>query len=95
MQNKYIISNNIVIVLKPRGKRALTDVNCYWKMTLVVALDGVASFSRLKDVTNTYKRMQHSPLIGGISSVQWRKEDFECVSAVYCVLESKKISSSA
>ena len=63
-------------------------------MTSAMALDGVTSFLRLKDVTNTCKRMQHSPTIGRISSVQWGKvgreaEDFKCVYVVYCVLESK------
>ena len=42
-------------------------------MTPVVALDGVVSFLRLKDATYSCKRMRHSPTIGGISSVQWRK----------------------
>ena len=58
-----------------------------------MALDGVTSFLRLKDVTITCKRMRRSLSIGGSSSVQWRKleeaEDFECVFVVYCVLESK------
>ena len=31
----------------------LADVICYWKMTSFMALDGVTSFLRLKDVTNT------------------------------------------
>ena len=74
MLNKcYIcISNDIVTVLKARGKRTRADVNCYCKMTSVVALDGVASFLRLKDATYSCKRMQHSPTFGVISSVQWR-----------------------
>ena len=42
-------------------------------MMSVIALDSVMSFLRLKDVTNTCKLMQHSPTIGGISSVQWQK----------------------
>ena len=36
-------------------------------------LYGVTSFSHLKDVTNTCKRMWHSPTIAGISSVHWLK----------------------
>ena len=68
-------------------------------MTSFMALDGVTSFLRLKDVTITCKRMRRSLSIGGSSSVQWRElgeaEDFECVFFVYCVLESKKISSIA
>ena len=42
-------------------------------MTSFAALDGVTSFSCLKDVKNTYKRMRRSLSIGGSSSVQWRK----------------------
>ena len=56
-----------------------------------VALDGVTSFLRLKDVTITCKCMRHSLSIGGSSSVQCGKleeaEDFECGFVVYCVLE--------
>ena len=42
-------------------------------MTSFIALDGVTSFLRLKDVTITCKRMRCSLSIGGSSSVQWRK----------------------
>ena len=42
-------------------------------MTSFMPLDGVTSFLRLKDVTNTRKRMRRSLSIGGSSSVQWRK----------------------
>ena len=42
-------------------------------MTSFMALDGVTSFIRLKDVTITCKRMRRSLSIGGSSSVQWRK----------------------
>ena len=45
----------------------------YLKMTSFMALDGVTSFLRLKDVTNTCKRMRSSLSIGWSSSVQWRK----------------------
>ena len=31
----------------------IADVICYWKMTSFMALDGVKSFLRLKDVTNS------------------------------------------
>ena len=51
------------------GKHALAGVNCYCEMTSDMALGGVTSFLRLKDVTNTCKRMQHSPTTGWISSV--------------------------
>ena len=60
--------------VRQRGKSALADVICYCKMTSGIALDGVTAFSCLKDVTNTCKRMSHSPTIGGISSVQWRED---------------------
>ena len=73
MLNKRVISNNNVTVVKTRGKRALADVNCNCNMTSVMVLDGVTSFLRLKDVTNACIRMRHSPTLGGISSVQWRK----------------------
>ena len=39
----------------------------------LLALDGVTSFLRLKDVTITCKRMRRSLSIGGSSSVQLRK----------------------
>ena len=51
----------------------LADIICNRKMTSFVALDGVTSFLRLKDVANTRKRMRRSLSIGRSSSVQWRK----------------------
>ena len=51
----------------------LADVICYCKMTSFMVLDGVTSFLRLKDVTNTCKHMRPILSIGGSSSVQWRK----------------------
>ena len=36
----------------------LADVIGYWKKTSFQALDGVTPFLRLKDVTNTCKRMR-------------------------------------
>ena len=51
----------------------LADVIWYWKKTSFMALYGVASFLRLKYVTNTRKRMRRSLSIGESSSVQWRK----------------------
>ena len=52
----------------------IADVICHWKMTSCMALDGVTStsFFRLKDVTNTCKRMRRGLSIGGSSSVQSR-----------------------
>ena len=62
-------------------------------MTSFMALDGVTSFLRLKDVTNTCKRMRRGLSIGGSSSVQDGKleeaEDFKFVFVVYCALKSK------
>ena len=55
-------------------------------MTSLMALDGVTSFLRLKDVTITCKGMRRSLRIGGKLE---EAEDFECVFVVYCVLESK------
>ena len=52
----------------------IADVVCYWKITSFMALDGVASFLRFKDVTNTCKRMRRGLSIGGSSSVQWRND---------------------
>ena len=43
-------------------------------MTSFMALGGVTSFLRLKDVTITCKRMRRSLSIGGSFSVQWRKD---------------------
>ena len=61
-------------------------------MMSVMALDGVTSFLRLKDVTNTCKRMRHSPTVGRISCNGGKLEEaenFKCVFLVYCVLELK------
>ena len=43
----------------------IADVICYWKMTSFMALGGVTSFLRLKDVTNKCKRMRRGLSIGG------------------------------
>ena len=51
----------------------LADIICYCKMTSFMALDGIASFLRLKEVTSTCTHMLHNLTIGGNSSVQWRK----------------------
>ena len=48
----------------------IADVIDYCKMTSVMAVDGVTSFLRLKDVTNTCKCIRHSPTIGVNSSLQ-------------------------
>ena len=46
----------------------IADVICYWENTSLMALDGVTSFLRLKDVTNACKRMRRGLSIGGSSS---------------------------
>ena len=62
-------------------------------MTSFMALDGVTSFLRLKDVTITCNRMRRSLVLAGALQCNGRKleeaEDFECVFVFYCVLESK------
>ena len=63
-------------------------------MTSFMALDGVTSFLRLKDVTNTGKRMRRGLSIGGSSSHRKggkleEAEDFKFVFVVYCALKSK------
>ena len=78
----------------------LADVICYWKMTSFMALDGVTSYLHLKEVRSIRKPMERSLSIGESSSMQWGRkleeaEDFKCVFLVYCVLQSKYISSSA
>ena len=70
---KRVISTYMVTFLKARGKCALADINCCYKLTSVVSLDGVTSILRLKAATYLCKRMRYSTTIGGISSVQWQK----------------------
>ena len=65
--------SEICTALKAQGKCVIADVICYWLMTSFMALDGVTSFLRLKDVTNTCKRMRRGLSIGESSSVQRRK----------------------
>ena len=59
--------------VKAQGNCVIAAVICYWKMTSFMALDDLTSFLRLKDVTNTCKRMRRGLSIGGSSSVQRRK----------------------
>ena len=62
-------------------------------MTSFMALDGVTSFLRLKDLTITCKRMRRSLSMAGVLQCNSGKlevaEDFKCVFVVYCMLESK------
>ena len=78
-------------MLKARGKRALADVIYCCKMTSFMALDGVTSFIRLKDVhlqthVNVCDTVQ---LLAGIIQCNGGKLEEECVFFVYCVTESK------
>ena len=63
----------------------------YCKMTPVVALDDVTSFSRLKtlqiQVCDTVQPLAGFLQCNGGKLVE--AEDFKCVFVVYCVLESK------
>ena len=58
-------------------------------MTSFMALGGVTSFLRLKDVTNC----DVVEVLAGVLQCNGGKleeaEDFKCVFVVYCVLESK------
>ena len=62
-------------------------------MTSVMALDGVTSFLRLKDVKNACKRLRNSPRLAGFLQRNGGKlqeaEDFKSVFIVYCEFESK------
>ena len=62
-------------------------------MTSFMALDGKTSFLRLKDVTNTCKRMRRGLSMAGVLQCKGGKleeaEDFKFVFAVYCELKSK------
>ena len=61
-------------------------------MTSFMALDGITSFLRLKDVTNTCKRMRRGLCIGGSSSVQrWKLEDAERFKICFRTLLCNKI----
>ena len=69
---KSVIYQTIIHSFEIAEKYVLADVICYCKMSSIMALDGVTSFLRLKDITNLRKRMRRSQRIGGSSSVQWR-----------------------
>ena len=62
--------------------RKRKDVICYCKITSVMSLDVVTSFSRLKDVTNTCNIVQ---VLAGFPHCNYGKleeaEDFKCVSS--------------
>ena len=58
-----------------------------------MALDGVTSFGRLKDVKNTCNRLRNSPALADFFQCNGGKledaEDFKSVFIVYCEFESK------
>ena len=56
----------------------IADVISYWNMTSFMAIDGVTSFLRLKDVTNSRKRMRR--LLCNIIEI----DQLKCV--ICCVL---------
>ena len=64
-------------------------------MTSYMALDGVTSFLRLKDVTNTCKHtcMQRVLVLAGVLRCKGGKleeaEDYKFVFVVYCAIRSK------
>ena len=67
----------------------IADIICYWSVRECNIV-----FFRLKDVTNTCKRMRHSLNIGGEffqcnSGELEEADDFTCVFIFYCALESK------
>ena len=55
---KNMIYQTIIHSFENTRKSALADVICYCKMTSFMALDAVTSFLRLKDITDTFKRIQ-------------------------------------
>ena len=77
----------------------LAEVICYCKMTSVMALDTVMSFARLKDVTIYVNVCDTVQLLAGFPQCNGgmleEAEDFKCAVVIYCVLESKEISSIA
>ena len=70
----------------------ITDVICNWKMTSCMALDGVTSFFRLKDVTNTCKRMRHGLSIGGSSSVYGKTQGLNFSNYYYITKKKDRFS---
>ena len=89
-----MIYQTIIHSFESTRKVALADIICYCKMTSVMALDGVASVftpeSRYNFLfTNLCDAVK---LLAGIILCNGGKleaaEDFKCVFAVYCVLES-------
>ena len=68
-----VIYHKLSLIFESARKERASWRHLLLQMTPVMALDGVRSVLRLKDVTNTSKRMRHSQTICGNSSVQWRK----------------------
>ena len=71
----------------------IADVICYWTMTSFMALDGVTSFLRLKDVTIHVNVCDVVQVLAGVLQCKCGKleeaEDFKFVIVVYCAIKSK------
>ena len=63
----YRANSNKLRYIGQQFTAKVCDSRRHWKITSFMALDGVTSFLRLKDVTITCKRMRRSPNIGGSS----------------------------
>ena len=63
----------------------LVDIICYWKMTSFMTLNGVTSFLRLKDVTNTCKRMRHRREFFRAMAESWKKLKTSNVFSLFIV----------
>ena len=55
-------------------------------MTSFVALDGVTLFLRLKNATNTPKRMGHSLVLAGVLQCNGRKLKLKTSNVFHCLL---------
>ena len=78
--------------------RQLT-LSATYRLTLVNALDGVTLFWPLKDVKIHVNVCETVKLLAGFLQYNGTKlkeaEDFKCIFFVYCLFESKEISSGA
>ena len=82
-------------VLKAHGKRALTDVIYWCKMTSVMASDDVTLLLRLKTLQIHVNVCDTVQLLAEIIQCNGGKLEEAVNFVVYCLLESKKISFSA
>ena len=70
---KGVIYQTIIHNFESAKKVRASRHHLLLEKTSFMALDGVTSIVRLKDVTNKRKRMRRSLSIGGSSSVKWLK----------------------